>query len=799
MIARKSIPANYFLLSLTLALVGLFAYYAALAQTFTPPEPTDAEIAKSGITFPITELGNCSSKSECRDYCNKTENMSTCIAFARSHGLMTKDEADQADKFREKITAGGPGGCRSPLECETYCNNVTHIKECLAFAEREGFTDPEIDEAKKIAAYLDSGGKMPGGCTSKESCMKYCGDFSHARECFEFATSAGLAQEGFEDEDFGERPPSPEQFKKLIEFVESGETPGRCRSKNECESYCRDSSHFEECITFGQKIGFVSEKEAEIARKIGGKGPGNCDSHKSCTEYCNNPANQEVCFKFAEEHGLIGENELKQAKEGFVRLRQGLEHAPPEAKACLESVVGPNIIEDIQSGKLAPGPEIGNRVRGCFEKFGHNSNPGKAFGDAPPQVISCVKEKLGDVFQKIVSGEALPTPEMGDAFRVCFQKFEFERGGFGGPGFTGPGSEGGPPDISSFVKTAPPDIKLCLKDKVGEDVSGLLADPASGESLREALHGCFKEFKPPEYKFNKEEGVFESKFEGGGFIEKVPSEIQECVAEKAGRDFLERALRGEIPRYEIEPIMSECFKSSRIIPGGENGDHKNGEIPPDYLRGLPPEVAECVKAGLPSGGDVRFLIESCFKKLGGGTFPPPGPQPEPGPSPVPQPTICPAMPTVDSCPPGSRKEVAYSSPECGTYYTCVPDSSSGSGDATHVGSTETYGCYDITSCEKLCFDSGSPAYTSETCIKFRDSRSGTTIEPTAQPPPPPPTTEYPQQYQEPYHQEQYDGQQYQVPPSEPIPSPTPTTKPAPTTSRNRILRFLGSIIDLLFR
>lgn len=32
--------------------------------------------------------------------------------------------------------------------------------------------------------------------------------------------------------------------------------------------------------------------------------------------------------------------------------------------------------------------------------------------------------------------------------------------------------------------------------------------------------------------------------------------------------------------------------------------------------------------------------------------------------------ICPAMPTVDSCPDGGERVATYSSPECGTYYTC---------------------------------------------------------------------------------------------------------------------------------
>jgi hypothetical protein len=35
------------------------------------------------------------------------------------------------------------------------------------------------------------------------------------------------------------------------------------------------------------------------------------------------------------------------------------------------------------------------------------------------------------------------------------------------------------------------------------------------------------------------------------------------------------------------------------------------------------------------------------------------------------PTVCPALPTVQSCPAGMKKAISYSSPECGEYYTCV--------------------------------------------------------------------------------------------------------------------------------
>ncbi len=37
--------------------------------------------------------------------------------------------------------------------------------------------------------------------------------------------------------------------------------------------------------------------------------------------------------------------------------------------------------------------------------------------------------------------------------------------------------------------------------------------------------------------------------------------------------------------------------------------------------------------------------------------------------------ICPALPTIDSCPNGAEKVISFVSPECGTYYTCKPSGS----------------------------------------------------------------------------------------------------------------------------
>ncbi len=348
----------------------------AQAQTTSPVGgPTEEEIGAAGIAFPVPELGNCADKSACRSYCNEPGNMESCIKFAQSHGLMNKEEAERGLKFQKQILSRTtPGGCSSPESCEKVCGSVSNLESCLKFADEQGFKEEKIDEARKVLSYLKSGGQMPGGCTSESSCRTYCGDFSHAEECFNFAEKAGVAQVK------GKENLKPEQLQKFIELAKKGETPGGCKSKEGCESYCGDPSRAEECIAFGEKIGFLDKEKAELFRKTGGKGPGGCNSEESCRAYCNDPGRQEECFKFGEEHGLVNKEDIKEAKEGFVRVRQGLEQAPPEVAECLKSNLGQNIIQDIQSGQLTPGTGIGEKVKGCFDKFGQ---PGEHEGMQP--------------------------------------------------------------------------------------------------------------------------------------------------------------------------------------------------------------------------------------------------------------------------------------------------------------------------------------------------------------------------------------------------------------------------------
>lgn len=488
----KTLNFRYLLPILIIAVSAIISYaIIAQAQTDSTSNEVTAEAEARGITFPVAELGNCGSKSECRDYCNQPQNMDACIKFAQAKGLMNKGEAERGLKYQKRILSGKtPGGCNSPESCKVVCSNISNLEACIKLADEEGLKEEKIDEARKILSYIKGGGTMPGGCTSEASCRTYCSDFNNAEECFAFAERVGLDVP--EDRGPGGEKMDRDKMRKFIELAKKGETPGGCRSKEQCESYCQNESNREECITFGQKMGFMDEKKAELFRKTGGKGPGSCNSEESCKAYCNDPGHQEECFKFAEEHGLVNREDIQEAKEGFVRLRQGLEQAPPEVAECLKSNLGANIIEDIQSGNLTPGIGIGERVRGCFEKFGHRGDAKEAINQAPPEITTCVREKLGDVLEKVKSGEVSPTPEVGDAFRVCGEKLRLLQGG---PGEEG--REGGGPDVGRFLRSAPPGMSSCLKEKLGADFERAKQEGTPpGQEVKATLRECFESFRP---------------------------------------------------------------------------------------------------------------------------------------------------------------------------------------------------------------------------------------------------------------------------------------------------------------
>ncbi|MEK7479165.1 MAG: hypothetical protein AAB634_01365 [Patescibacteria group bacterium] len=600
------VPA-FFIAAAVLGAAFLIGSRAQAQAQSVPQAPSEEEIDASGITFPVEELGGCRNKNECKKYCDDSAHLTECVAFAEDHGLMNKTEAERARKFGGTLQErGGPGGCRTPQECESFCENIGNIEACLQFAEEEGVggDDKELGEAKKIRDYIRGGGAMPGGCTSRESCEKYCGDFSHAKECFQFAKQAGF----IDDEEGEHGPQNEEQFAKIQELMENGEMPGGCKGKAECDRYCNNPDNGEECLAFAEKAGFIKPEEIEMARQVmAGGGPGGCKSERECRNYCNDPAHQEDCFAFAEKHNLIRPEELKQARQGFAQLKQGLEFAPPEVAECLKSRLGENIIEDIQAERLVPGPQIGERVRECFETHGERPDPQEIFNRVPPEILECAREKFGTDFDTLQSGELEFNPEMGDVFRVCGEQMRFES--FGEEGFSAEGGQGGPfgggpggPNIEQFLRSAPPQIAECVREQLSESGEG---------DVHAAMESCFGDFRPGggfrgrggpdkeeefglEGGFHDEEGFEEEGFEEEGFFE---------------HEGEEGPFRPDPTRFRPENGATPFFGQDKGVPNPQDPILREQLKKEFESRGIDPsEIEQGIRNE--TEGDIRRQMES---------------------------------------------------------------------------------------------------------------------------------------------------------------------------------------------
>jgi len=314
------------------------------------------------VQYPIAELGNCSDKASCSVFCNRAENMTVCISYGERMGMLSSEEAKISKKVVEKMKAGEmPGGCKDKDSCETFCqNSILSLDECLSFANEVGISGATIEEGKKVAKALKEGASLPGGCSGKAECETYCSDTNHLDECLDFGEKSGII--GADE---------IAEARKVSQFLKNGETPGGCKRKAECDTYCKIEANFDECLAFAEKAGFISEKDLEMIKKTGGKGPGGCRGESECAVYCNDPAHLDECVDFGVKTGMISEDEQKKIKEGTQMIKDGLDKIPAEARgdaeSCLNSVFGGKL-QDVLNGTVTIQKSQGEKVGPCMEE-----------------------------------------------------------------------------------------------------------------------------------------------------------------------------------------------------------------------------------------------------------------------------------------------------------------------------------------------------------------------------------------------------------------------------------------------
>jgi hypothetical protein len=317
--------------------------------------------AADAPSYPVAELENCANKAECATYCNKTENMEACISYGEKNKLMSVEEIKTSKLVASKIKEGKmPGNCKDKVTCESFCQgNITNLEACLSFADEVGITGVNIEEGKKIAKALKEGASLPGSCKTKTECETYCSDPINIEECLNFGEKSGIidAKEITE-------------AKKVMKYIKLGETPGGCKRKADCDTYCKVEANFNECVAFAEKAGFLSGAELEMVKNSGGKGPGGCQGKEACETYCNDQSHYNECVEFGIKTGAITGKDAEMAKGGIESLKSGLEKIPEGAKSDAESCLNQVFdgkLQDVLNGKGMITKVQGEKIGPCIE------------------------------------------------------------------------------------------------------------------------------------------------------------------------------------------------------------------------------------------------------------------------------------------------------------------------------------------------------------------------------------------------------------------------------------------------
>lgn len=185
-----------------------------------------------GITFPISELGNCAGPAECHDFCEQSTNYQTCIDFARKKGFAKKmersDDGGIPQEKRQQImqSAKKELGCTSMESCRSICEK--NQARCEAFAKKYGLSQKPPSEYRQKKEEMMKKAREDLGCDSMESCRATCE--KNPERCMQFAK-----RHGFDNRPQDEKPAIrevPSSYSKPVE-------PTSCRTEEECKNFCK--------------------------------------------------------------------------------------------------------------------------------------------------------------------------------------------------------------------------------------------------------------------------------------------------------------------------------------------------------------------------------------------------------------------------------------------------------------------------------------------------------------------------------------------------------------------------------
>ncbi|MBI5004972.1 MAG: hypothetical protein HZC04_02230 [Candidatus Lloydbacteria bacterium] len=373
-------------------------------------------------------MGGCKNKEDCKTFCDNSQNADACLAFAEEHHLMSSDEVVIAKKFQDNGMVGH-GGCKGKAECDQYCSNSGHLEACITFAQKNGLMSPrQQQESQKVLVAMKNGIKPPA-CAGPKQCDAYCGSPAHMEECMDFSLAAGLVPDNQKD-----------QMRKTLNAIKQGIKPPACAGPQECDQYCGDPAHVEECMTFSLAAGLVPDDQKEQVQKTfdaikkgikppacqpnppnqpGGpndgqgfnQGPGQRNqpgrpnqssqsgqSRQSCDQYCADSSHVEECVKFSVAVGNMTEQQAQTAIKTGGKGPGGC----VGREACDAFCGNP----DNQETCFNFGKENGMIPEQDLQRMEEGRRRMEdSFKEIPAEVLSCITESVGaDVVEKMKTG-----------------------------------------------------------------------------------------------------------------------------------------------------------------------------------------------------------------------------------------------------------------------------------------------------------------------------------------------------------------------------------------------------------
>ena len=269
--------------SIIVFVVSLIFSFILTGLTYAQEENKEEVAKKLGITFPIGELGNCNSITECKSFCDNGANRDQCVSFAKKKGFYKQSSPnDKEPQKNEAILneAKSELGCNSEESCRAVCENESNRDKCTLFASKHGLGGSRgtpgdrkiLDKAKELL-----------GCDSEATCRSVCENPDNQEKCSNFAKASGLGGG--------------------IRRV----GPGGCNSEESCKAICEKNP--EECRKFG---------DGPEGSGKGRTGPGGCTSEASCRAFCE--SNPEACKS---ENGAPAGAEDKFCRENPEKCAEG--------------------------------------------------------------------------------------------------------------------------------------------------------------------------------------------------------------------------------------------------------------------------------------------------------------------------------------------------------------------------------------------------------------------------------------------------------------------------------------------